>query len=192
MKKIPFLLFALCSINAFAYRNNPDRYEFKIVKPRIKQHIITDISRKGSLIRIEDGSHWKVSDSYLSILNNWEEGDSVIISVNPYFFSFYKYALRNVTAGSFVLADMKYGPSVESRFSKQIEEIDYPLDYDPFKGNVRLTDGSYWNISKRHLGILDRWKEYDYVIIGESDDPYYKYILINVNLNESVDARLHR
>lgn len=181
MKKTIFILCALLTLNTFASRAEARRYrEYPSLKA--KEHMLTNLSTYSSLIRIEDGSHFKIPNSDLSTLSDWRPGDLLIITPNEYYFSFYTYSIRNTTLGESVLANLHYGPSVGNRFSKQVEEIDRRT------GLVELTDGSYWIVSDADLSKFNLWEEYDYIIIGASKSSSYKNILINVTLNHYIEA----
>lgn len=176
---------ALCfllTLTTLTYASNSRLFEDPYVT-RLQEHVLTDFSN--SLIRLEDGSHFKTPDSSAPILTKWRPGDRLRITPNAYYFSFYSYRIQNLTLGTSILANLQYGPSIGSRFSKQIEELDYRV------GLLRLSDDSYWGISDEYLDQFYHWRESDYIIIGSSNKSYYKNILINVKLNQYVEACLY-
>lgn len=184
MKKITFILCALLTTSALIHGDNLRIFRH-FSPPRMEEHILTDFSSYNSLIRIEDGSHFKTPDSDAYTLSKWRSGDRLMITPNSYYFSFYDYSIRNLTLGTSILANLQYGPSIGNRFSKQVDELDYRNEF------VRLTDDSYWAISDAYLDEFYEWKESDYIIIGSSKSSRYKSILINVTLNHYVEANLY-
>jgi hypothetical protein len=184
MKILAFILCTLFSINTFAvgYEYRGPRHLSSLT---IEEHILTDFSPSSSLIRIEDGSHFKTSVSSHRTLLDWRPGDRIIITPNTSYFSFYTYTIHNVTLGSVVVADLQYGPAIGNRLAKQVYELDYRNEF------LRLTDNSYWFISDDDLDKFYEWNESDYIIIGSSQKSLYKNILINVNLNHYIKAYLY-
>ncbi|MBS0628121.1 MAG: hypothetical protein JSS09_07925, partial [Verrucomicrobia bacterium] len=71
MKKITFILCVLLTFNAFAHKTDRHR-DYSSLKA--KEHILTNLSTYSSLLRIEDGSHFKIPDSDLSTLLDWRPG----------------------------------------------------------------------------------------------------------------------
>lgn len=184
MRKATFISCILLTISSFL--PSAEGRESRYFSPRrIQEHRLTDFSCYDQLVRIEDGSHFKIPSSDTSILSEWRSGDRLVISPNSSYFSFYTYKIRNTTLGTSVLANLHYGPSIGNRFAKQIDEIDYRNQL------VRLTDDSYWSISDSCLDDFYRWSESDYIIIGSSNRFSSTNILINVTLNQYADANLY-
>ncbi len=182
MKKT--LLCILLTLSTLIYGDNSRTIRHSPLS-RMQEHILTDFSPSKSLIRFEDGSHFKTPSSSAPTLGKWRPGDRLMITPNPYYFSFYSYSIYNLTLGTSAPANLQYGPSIGSRFSKQIEELDYRVAL------AVLNDDSYWAISDDYLDNFYQWKESDYIIIGSSNKSCYKSILINVTLNHYVEANLY-
>ncbi|MES2200537.1 MAG: hypothetical protein V4489_10290, partial [Chlamydiota bacterium] len=116
MKKIPFILCAIFAISTVALEASSRSFTY-FSSSRMQEHVLTDFSSYNSLIRIEDGSHFKTSDWDAYTLSKWKSGDRLLIFPNLYYFSFYTYSIYNATLGTSILANLRYGPSIGNRFA---------------------------------------------------------------------------
>lgn len=152
-------------------------------------HILTDITSQGDLLQIEDGSYWNIPRSDFSTIYNWRAGDHLHITPNPFFFSYYTYAIQNISTGTFVLANLSIGPIANGIYTHWITGL------NPSSGQVVLENGTLWKIygSQWDMNQFVKWAIGDTLIIGSNDRDYYSHesILINVNLNHYVRARIY-
>lgn len=159
----------------------------------VKVHVITDISYAGNLIRIEDGTHFETSYEGSPYALDWREGDRITIGLNTDWFSFgFPYYLRNITNGSKITANLKYGPSIGNPYAKRIagKGVDISENGHRITEALMLDDGSYFSIQPKDRYRVSAWKDFQYILIGETDDSRYPYLLINVNRDEHVAADL--
>jgi hypothetical protein len=148
-----------------------------------EEHFISKVAKSGSLVRIEDGSHWEVASGYEQTALHWRSGDSIIITPNPYYFSRYSYAIRNLTTGTLVLANLSLGPVINGDYvTRQVVDINLE------QGQVLLSDGTSWLVSDKDFSTLSRWEKKDYIIVGVNNGNHYRNILINVATNRFVAA----
>lgn len=189
MKKSSLILHTLFAVIAFSPFATapiaavcPCECEHRIAESP-EEHFISRVARSGSLIRIEDGSHFEIAAGYEQTALHWRSGDSIIITPNPYYFSRYSYALRNLTTGTLVLANLSLGPVINGDYiTRQVAKINLE------QGQVVLTDGSSWLVSEKDCFALAKWQESDYIIVGVNNGNHYRNILINVATNRYVAA----
>jgi hypothetical protein len=189
MKKTSIILRALCVAALFSpllsIQGAAECHcgcEHKIAQ-NPEDHFISKVAKSGSLIRIEDGSHWEVASGYEQTAVQWRANDDIIITPNPYYFSRYSYAIRNLTTGNFVLANLSLGPVINGNYvTRQVVDINVE------QGQVFLSDGSSWLVSFKDIAILSRWEPKDYIIVGMNNGSHYRNILINVTTNRFVSA----
>ena len=152
-------------------------------------HFLTHITSQGDLIQIEDGSYWDIPSSDRHVLYNWRAGDVLLITPNPFFFSFYTYAIQNTSTGTFILANLSIGPIANGVYTHWITGLNQT------SGQIVLENGSLWKVcgSDWDMNQFNKWVVGDTLIIGSNDKPYSSYdnILINVNLNHYVRARMY-
>jgi hypothetical protein len=148
-------------------------------------HFITGYSSDVKVIEIEDGSRWKISTS--SVLRYWKLNDTIEITPNDSTSSQYDYYLTNKSTGGYVEASLILGPVAFGPMSH------WAVGFNLRKNQIFLEDNSSWNVSEDDDYILNSWQANDTIIIGSNDSWFseYKYILINVNCNEYVRAKLN-
>jgi len=183
MKKIQTVLCTLFTLTAYASPNDLEAgtYYSSEFRQSAEEHGVVQISRSGTFLRIEDGSYWEISEHYAKNALQWRADDVIIITPNPYFFSYYKYAIRNLTCGTMALANLSIGPVINGPYiTRQVSGINLE------SRQILLSDGSAWFTSDSQLS---KWKERDYIIIGVTNHgSKYRNILINVALNQFIEA----
>ncbi len=181
MKKITILLCAALSLNVstpiFCFCEQGTQVSLNTTNAFSSIHSLTKVSKEGTLIAIEDGSQWAIADSDAPVALKWSGNDPLIISLNPYYFSFYTYCIHNLNTNDKVLANLYYGPEINGSFTKQVASLD--------DREVILKDGSCWLVASKDQKALSRWREDDHVIIGNNFD---RNILINVELNKYIEV----
>lgn len=150
-------------------------------------HRITTMSVYGDSVEIEDGSWWKIASNDSSTVFSWRQGDSVVITPNNSFFSSYNYYITNEQTRTYVKANLNVGPIAFGQYSHWITSV------DPVGGHVYLENNSCWCISNGDAHVFRDWAPNDAIIIGINDSWFssYDHILINVNMNTYVRAKLY-
>jgi len=140
-------------------------------------HWLISATYDGSIVEIEDGSHWKLAPNY-SVFS-WKVGDPIVVTPNHSCFSEYNYYVVNKFTGSYVAADLIVGPVAFGPYTHWIIGMDYA------SGHVFLENGTTWTVSINDTFIFNDWAVNDTVIIGSNDSWFSSYdsILINVNMN---------
>lgn len=191
MKKIQAILCAVFTATASIYPNNPllansccEDCAHHVNANNPEQHSLSLVSRNGSFVRIEDGSHWEMAEADTKTVLHWRANDVIIIGPNPSFFSsyYYKYSVRNLTTGTSAIANLMIGPIIGGCSTKQVVGLNYE------DGRVLLNDKSAWLVSDKYQNKLQKWEEKDYVIIGVNSNSHYRNILINVTLDQYIEA----
>lgn len=140
------------------------------------------------VVELEDESQWKVASYDVYRTLKWLTGDMIAVFPNTSWFSAYDYRIVNRNTGESVDASLIRGPLYSSVYTKFVSGVDSYYD------NVYLTDGTRWKVSSSDHYKLSKWLVSDVVIIGMNDGFFsassFPAILINVNLNEFVFARL--
>ena len=154
------------------------------------EHVLNSVSFKGDLIQLMDGSYWDVCRSNSNTMSNWRPGDIILIAPNPYIFSFSTYSIQNISAGTYVLANLSIQPFVDTPEAHWISAINYA------NRQVVLENGTVWEIDNSwDANQLYKWVVGDFVMIGSNDNYYspYENILINtsLNLNKYFKARMY-
>lgn len=155
-----------------------------------------DFEPETHLIRLTDGSQWKVSPSDLHKLSGWKAAQPITIEVDNWSWGYltlgnkhYIYRLVNATTGSSVEALLYKGSNINSPQYRQIEGL--------LKSSlqVSLNDGSTWAVSSSDYLLFQEWVIKDTVVIGSVKKGWfdccnnYHYILINVDSNHFVRAK---
>lgn len=146
-------------------------------------HWLINATYDGSVVELEDGSHWKLSPNY-SVFS-WKVGDPIVVTPNHSFFSEYNYYIVNKFTGSYVAADLIVGPLTFGPYTHWVIGIDYA------SGHVFLENGTTWTVSANDTFVFNDWAINDTVIIGSNDSWFSSYdtILINVNMNNYVRSK---
>ena len=138
-------------------------------------HSITSIAWDGSSFVLEDGSVWLVREDHREEVRLWWEGDIVYIAPNRQWSGCSPWVFLNESRRVFVYARSMAPPDYYNPYTRYIVAIDY--DYD----QIRLNDGSLWNISWADDQVVNRWEPNDTLLIGlnSGGDNRYPFILIN-------------
>lgn len=141
---------------------------------------------EGDCIEIQDGSHWKVLPSDISIARSWRPGDVLVISLNKGWFSSHEYWIYNLSIGGYVRADLQFAPLDGGPFTLSIKSIDRA------NRTVTLKDSSRLVVAFPDSGYLDVWKTGDSIIVAYHDSIFaaHDLILINASRNHKVRAAL--
>jgi hypothetical protein len=148
-------------------------------------HNIEEISDYGSLVKLDNGSKWKISNTDVyKVVMSWNKNNAVVIEANTNWFSSYSYYLTNKETGSTVGANLIAPPLHHGPKTRWIQAI------DKFSGHLFLDDCSSWKIASEDLFLFEQWKNGDSLILGvyRSWFSSYEYILINVETNCYVRA----
>ncbi|MDF2549692.1 MAG: hypothetical protein K0S07_759 [Chlamydiales bacterium] len=147
--------------------------------------LITSIDSKNREVQVEDGSVWKVSILDQSEFANWQIGQHFIIQPAPWY-SLYDYDLKNFERDTSICATLQSpsylaGCDIEQIFAKQgIIVVGYSIE---------------WSVYSKDWDTLSQWKENERILIGRNTYSASKrdfpYILININQNTFVRARLY-
>ena len=144
------------------------------------------ISPSGTTIELSDGSIWVVNPSDWYLMMDWMYGDTLIITPNHSWFSYYDYCITNQNTNESVRVNLSLGPYYNGPKTHWITRIDY------YQRLVILEDGSMWRIASYDEDILSSWLENDTVIIGINDGWLRgdkANILINVSTVNHVAGR---
>ncbi|NDD58232.1 MAG: hypothetical protein EBZ47_03130 [Chlamydiae bacterium] len=148
-----------------------------------KKHWLVQANAEGTLIELEDGSGWKLSQNHR--VRNWQAGDSISITANHNIFSEYNYYVVNDSTGDYVAADLILGPIANGPHTH------WMIGCDRANHHLYLENGSGWTINSSDDFIFDQWEINDTIIIGKNDSWFSSFdtLLINVNMNNSIRAR---
>lgn len=155
---------------------------------------ILDFETDGNLIRITDGSQWKVAPN--NKMSGWRTGQGITIEVDNWSWGYltssskqYVYRLVNQVTGTSVEALLYKGSNVQSPYYRQVEGL--------LKNSlqVSLNDHSSWAVMTSDSLLYNEWLVNDTIIIGSVRKGWfdccnaYNYILINVDSNHFVRAK---
>ena len=146
-------------------------------------HWIVSSNIDGSILEIEDGSHWKIASG--SSLSRWRIGDIITITPNRSWFSDYKYYVINKSIDEYVAADLILGPIAYGSLTHWAVSLDFS------QGKVVFENGSCFKICSSDLFLFEQWQINDTIIFGTNDSWFTSYdiLLINVNMNHYVRAK---
>jgi hypothetical protein len=156
---------------------------------------IRDFETDVNLIRISDGSQWKINPEDLGKMYTWKAEQVVGIEVDNDSWSSamswgktYIYRLVNVSNSSEVRVLPFKGPDVDGPYYQVIGLQKPGL-------SVSLNDGSTWSISPNDAALFQEWALGDGLILGSVKKGWFrccdKYdsILINVASNHYIRAK---
>lgn len=163
--------------------NHKDQAHLFSFYPQFTAHWFVSTNIDGSVVEIEDGSHWKMAANYAT--TNWRYGDAIAITPNTGWNSDYSYYLVNKTTGTYIPADLILGPIAFGPHSHWI------IGLDILQGKVFLENSSGWKISQNDEQRLREWQINDTIIFGRNNSWFssYDHVLINVNLNHYIHAK---
>ncbi len=158
-------------------------------------HFVRETDVQGSIVTIQDGSVWRVSDEDQYIVKKWSSRAEVAIKPNSLSFwnkltgsrPSYKYRLVNQYTGESVAANLSLGPFKYNPNTRKIDRIDY------YQGEVYLNNGTIWKVdlSGPCSEILRDWQQGQAIICG-SNDTWFSlgnpFILISVEKDNWLPA----
>lgn len=151
-------------------------------------HHLQKISPADHQVSFDDGSGWSVKESDGKSLENWHEGDKVIVSQTTDTLGSlrYKYKLTNLdsAADNEVAINLQIPPSDK-------EKMRCITSIDTAKHEMVLSDNSTWKVSASDGGTLHFLGKNARIVIGAnagSDNNEFPYILIDCDRNIYVRA----
>src|SRR3990167_4416896 len=152
------------------------------------------LDRRGYVIEFDDGSIWRVVDSWsASNVKRWKINDAILIY--PGFSNFLngsRFVLHNETRGDKVYAEIGLGPLKEKQNYNRILQINYTT------GVVDVVDGRgvnyHWRIDPSMNHILSSWRVENCVVYGLNSniglfEPSFPYLLFNVDSDTFIKAQ---
>ncbi len=153
----------------------------------VVSHYVKETDSKGSLVTVQDGTTWGISESDHAIVKSWPLHTELAVKPNSLSMwnkitgtkPAHKFRLVNLQTNQSVAANMALGPFKYSPNTRKIERIDYS------RGEVYLNNGSIWKVdlSGPCAQILRDWQR-GYAMICGSNDTWFSlgspFILISV------------
>lgn len=158
-------------------------------------HFVRETDPQGSIVTIQDGSVWRVSESDQDIVKGWTVHSELTIKPNSLSIwnkltgtkPRYKFRIVNLASNQSVEANMSLGPFKYNPNTRKIDRIDYS------RGEVYLNNGSIWKIdmSGPCVDLLRDWQKGHAVILGTNDTWFSlgsPHIIIDVEKDNWVPA----
>jgi hypothetical protein len=150
-------------------------------------HNVISVSATGDSLCIEDGSVWNTFSNQTDV-TTWHMDDVLVITpnYNYFFYTNYKFKIINTITNEYVYTNIHLGPYVDNENAHIIHNIIF------YENRIVLNNGSVWEVSSYDMKkVAYNWLVGDGLIIGTNDQNFssYKYILIDVNMNNFVKAR---
>jgi hypothetical protein len=150
----------------------------------IYEHQYSALINFGEKIALEDKSEWHVAGPDVYKIVSWGTNDTVILTPNHSWFSFYKfdYYLTNTTQNSYARVSLATPSEFYGLKSHWVSSI------DKFGGFIFLENGASWKVCPADKEALQDWSLNDHVIYGYNDEwiASYEYLLINTHLKKHV------
>ncbi len=155
-------------------------------------HTLTEMSPRGDIITLQDGSAWSVGEDYHAIAASWMPSNELNISPNlsVWYKLFgwgngspkYKYLITNNDKNQSVEANLSLGPFVHNVNTKRIRRI------DKSRGEIYFTNGTLWKCEAKGAAgeIFNEWKVGDYVTTG-TNDTWFSFWNQDIIINFSAD-----
>jgi hypothetical protein len=139
----------------------------------------------GNSVQLGDGSTWKISSEDYSVITSWWIFDPLVISPVYNWFSSYHYWITNQRTGTYVQADL--GPTIVGQNTRRVAYVDRT------NGRLFLDNRIGFSLNPEDRYIFEDWESKDVIIIGASNPWFssYDYVLINVNMNNCVRAKIY-
>lgn len=153
-------------------------------------HTLAGISVARDSVELEDGSVWKISPYDGQKALNWLTSDPLTITQNPRWFSSYNYQIVNQNTGTSLEANLFLGPIEHGIHTLYVTGIDRDA------GDLVISNGYdkilCFQISSSDHYIFQSWALHDAIIVGSNHgwDSFCEILLINVNMNNCVRARI--
>jgi hypothetical protein len=170
----------------------------KTAKFPAAQHLVQDLDPKGTMLTIQDGSAWTISEKHQEIAKGWSLNDAITITPNnPSFWdkirgkkSQFKYRIVNLSKknkNQAVEATLSLAPFIHNPHTRRINRLDKST------GEIVLQNGQVWRVDMKgpSAPIVSEWEKDDLVIAGTNDSwfsPANPFILINVDSDNWVPA----
>lgn len=164
----------------------------------IASHLVQDLDPKGTMLTIQDGSGWTISEKDQGITKGWSISDPITITPNKLTFwdkvrgkkSNHKYRIVNLSKkhkNESVEATLSLAPFLHNPHTRRIHRLDKTT------GEIVLHNGQVWKVDMKGpcAPIVNEWEKDDLVISGTNDtwfSPSNPYILINVDSDNFVPA----
>lgn len=155
-----------------------------------------------NVIRLEDGSEWTYSGADADLVRSWrkgDHGDALVLSpkITWIWGSDFSYTLTNRTQNTSIDVNPFKGPVSFGHSSTWVVGLDYYngrayiMHNQPHGEAIKST----WAISSSDNYLFKDWQINDHVIIAENNNwvwwlSPFNYVIINVNMNHYVRARL--
>lgn len=144
-------------------------------------YIPVAVSPLGDNITLDDGSIWSIDPEHTSKTVDWMTSDRVVIIPSTSWFSPYLFRLVNLKNNMIADANLSVGPDLYGMRTRKVKSIDLEAR------EVRLSDGSVWEISRFDQDDLKNWLADDIVLIGINDG-WFAGLNPNILINVSLDA----
>lgn len=142
-------------------------------------YIPVAVSPLGDNVTLDDGSIWSIDPDHTSKTVDWMTSDRVVIIPSTSWFSPYLFRLVNLKNSMIADANLSVGPDLYGMRTRRVKTIEAE------EREVKLSDGSVWEISRFDQDALRNWLPEDIVLIGINDGwlaSFNPNILINVSL----------
>ncbi len=177
---------------AIAFASDKDRTQVGIASPNAAAfsadvfytthngayHNPISVTALGGVVQLEDGSVWSIADGDHYKTLNWYTNDLIVLTPNHDWFTTELFRMTNQNTGVSVRCDMRMGPIYHGLYTHWIVGINY------YTQEIRLEDGSVWQVTGFDSSIFNNWLINDTIVIGVNDSYLSSTkpnILINVN-----------
>jgi hypothetical protein len=148
---------------------------------------LNNVSASGDGISMGDGSHWKIAPENAEDVRSWQYGDILVISPSYVPLSTHAYWIKNVRKNTFAAANLFLCTEQFGKNSHWVQHL------NPDKNVVYLENRVGFQVDFRDQDHFKQWAINDTIIMGVSNTWFSSFdiLLINVNLNHYVRAKLH-
>ncbi|MGR3951315.1 MAG: hypothetical protein QRY74_00080 [Chlamydia sp.] len=146
----------------------------------------------GKLLRLQDGSLWKIIPFDQVFVKIWQRDDLIEIRENSRDRS-RPYTLLNITkkeqAGAILEEKRSLNGEVQAESSPFFANAEAVLSIDMVMNRITLTNGSIWKIAPiDHVLIQNNWRVRDRIQIDQSQDAIYRHRMSNLDSGDFVLA----
>ncbi len=149
--------------------------------------LLKNVSSSAEGFTIHDGTQWRVSSDYRDDVRTWLPGDHLVISLNHTPLSSYAYWAKNLRTNTYAAVNFFLTADLHARYTHCIR----CLDQD--KLLLFLNNRVGFEVDFRDKDKLKDWAENDTILLGISNTWFssFNLMLININLNQHVNVKLH-
>lgn len=149
--------------------------------------LIDEIYDDGEMLRMADGSIWKVAQDSRDKSVKWQVGHRVTVyrSSNPS----NPFRLVNLATRDSVDARVEFGPNATQDEAQQDRSVRRLDAVDDNGGILILDDGSRWKVSPWDKFKTKLWLADERIKIGRSSSIVYPYSLKNLESNEAAECK---